>query len=327
MKTLCIRLKETDPFLNLATEEYLLKNCSADIFMLWQSRNAVVVGKHQNALAEINHRYVKEKQMVVARRLSGGGTVFQDEGNLNFTFIKNVERIDQINYREFTDLMVGLLNKLGINASAGPHNAIFAGGRKISGSADHVHKLRVMHHGTLLFNSHLVRLQRALKADLSLFEDKAIQSNRSEVTNISEQLKRPMSLEEFSGFLFTEVCQSYPEHRIADLSDEDMQAIERLKTEKYCRWDWIYGYSPRYRYRNEVAAGGKKIRFSLSVEKGRIADSSWEGDLTAPTVALLGNALQSLRHDDEALRPAIHALDSLLRKEGFSAALLTEKII
>jgi lipoate-protein ligase A len=130
MTTLCIQLKSTDPYLNLATEEFLLKNYNCDIFMIWRSLDAVVVGKHQNALAEIDHRYVRENRVCVARRISGGGTVFHDEGNLNFTFIKNVERVDQINYHLFTQIIVDVLNKLGLPAYASRHNAIFVDQKK-----------------------------------------------------------------------------------------------------------------------------------------------------------------------------------------------------
>lgn len=325
--TLCFQLTDTDPYFNLATEEYLLKHYTCDIFMVWRSQSAIVVGKHQNALAEINHRYVSENNICIARRLSGGGTVFHDEGNLNFTFMKNVEKVDQINYQQFTGQMVDILKKLGLNVNASRHNAIFLDQKKISGSADHVYKLRVMHHGTLLFNSHLGRLRNALQADLSRFEDRAIQSNRSEVTNIADYLKKEMTIGEFAGFIFTQVSHSYPDYRVAALTAEDLKAIEKLKNEKYSQWDWIYGYSPRYTYRNEILLPGKKVSFVFQVEKGKIKESVWEGDISGQLSSLLANTLESRNHDYQVLKPAILAIEPQLEQEGLPARILLEKII
>jgi lipoate-protein ligase A len=325
--TLCLQLKNRDPYLNLATEEYLLKNYTCDVFMIWRSQKAIVVGKHQNALAEINHRYVRENKVCVARRLSGGGTVFHDDGNLNFTFIKNIERVDQINYQQFTGQMVDVLKKLGLKVYASRHNAIFLDQKKISGSADHVYKTRVMHHGTLLFNSHLGQLEDALKVDLSRFEDKAIQSNRSEVTNMADHLSKKMNIEEFAAFIFDQISRTYSDCQVAGLTPEDLNAIENLKNEKYSQWDWIYGYSPKYRYRNEINTPEKKVSFMFFVEKGKIKESTWEGDISGQLSSLLANALESRNHDYEMLKPVILTLETQLKQEGLSARMLLEKII
>lgn len=327
MMTLCFQIKDTDPYLNLATEEYLLRNYTCDIFMLWRSQSAIVVGKHQNALAEINHRYVSENNICVARRLSGGGTVFHDEGNLNFTFIKNVERVDQINYQQFTMQMVDVLQKLGLKVYAGQHNAIFLDQQKISGSADHVYKLRVMHHGTLLFNSHLSRLRNALQSDLPKFEDKAIQSNRSEVTNIADHLTKKMNMEEFGKYIFGQLCQTYPDCKLTALTEKDLKAIEKLKNEKYSQWNWIYGYSPKYKYRNEILMPDKKISFVFQVEKGKIKESLWQGDISGKLSSLLENALESQKHDYQVLKTVILDIEPQLEEEGLSAGILLEKII
>jgi lipoate-protein ligase A len=327
MTTLVLQMKDTDPYMNLAAEEYFLKNYTADIFMIWRSKSAIVVGKHQNALAEINHRYVRENDICIARRLSGGGTVFHDPGNLNFTFIKNVERVDQINYQLFTQRIIEILKKLGLEAYEGRHNAIFLDHKKISGSADHVYRRRVLHHGTLLFSSRLDQLQSALKVDLSRFEDKAIQSNRGEVTNISGYLKKEMTIEEFAGFILARIIQTYPDHRITELTSQDRQAIDKLKKEKYSQWNWIYGYSPKYKYRDEIITSGKKISFMLAVEKGKIKESAWEGDISGNLAGLLSSGLESLNHDYEVLKPVIMRLEQQLHQEGIAAGLLLERIV
>ncbi|MEL7585254.1 MAG: lipoate--protein ligase [Prolixibacteraceae bacterium] len=327
MTTHCLQLKDTDPYFNLAAEEYFLKSQADDFIMTWRSKSAVVVGKHQNALAEINHRYVRENQICVARRLSGGGTVFHDPGNLNFTFIRQVDQVDRINYSLFTQLMISILKKLQLDVYANQHNAIFLDQKKVSGSADHVHRRRVMHHGTLLFNSHLHQLRDALNVDLSRFDDKAIQSNRSEVVNLSGFLPSDMTMEKFSDFIFHQLVQTSTDHVVREITSQERQDIETLRDEKYCRWNWIYGYSPRYRYRNELPAAGKKVSFMLSVEKGIIKESAWMGDISARLAAMLTNALEGRNHDYEMLKQVIPGLETQLQNEGFSAELLLEKIL
>ena len=327
MTALCISLKSADPYFNLAAEEYFLKNYSDEIFLLWQSESAIVVGKHQNALAEINHRYVRENQIRVARRLSGGGTVFHDMGNLNYSFMKQVDRVEKINYSDFARLMTGILNELGLNAYTTKSNDILIDGKKISGSAEHVYKNRILHHGTLLFDSQLDQLKDALKVDLSRFEHKAVQSNRSEVTNISGYLNKPMSIQEFSGFILNSVARSYPNARIKTLTEQDIKAIEALRKEKYSRWDWIYGYSPRYRYHNEMKTGTGKICFSLSVEKGKIKESEWKGNLSGGLAELLSKQLESLNHDYEAIKPSLLAISRQLQNEKADPFALLDKIL
>lgn len=310
MITLCINQTSTDPYFNLAAEEYFLKNFQEDFFMLWRSRPSVVVGKHQNALAEINHEFVRKNQIPVVRRLSGGGTVFHDPGNVNFTFIRSVEKISEVNFKVFTVPVVNALKKLGVEAYTTGRNDLLIDGKKISGNAEHVHKNRVLHHGTLLFNSHLEALKGALKVDLSRFEDKAVQSNRSEVTNISDYLPDPVSVEEFTGFLFSEISQCYPEFRVYDLTTEDIQAIEKLRIEKYQSWEWIFGYSPRYRFTNKLETANGEILVSLLVEKGLISEVSVSGVVPAKIGKEISEALLGCRHDLEAAEAALLGLNT-----------------
>ena len=297
MTAICVQQKEADPYFNLAAEEYLLKNFTEDVFMLWQSESAIVVGKHQNALAEINHRYVYENGIHVARRLSGGGTVFHDPGNLNFTFIKMVDRIDQVNFRIFTQPIVEVLKKLGLEAYSSGRNDLLLEGKKISGNAEHVFKRRVLHHGTLLFDSHLEKLRNALKVDLSRFEDKAVQSNRSEVANIIDFIEEKMSVQQFADFIFEGIKSTNPDARIFEFSEEDKRAIQQLRDEKYTTWEWIYGYSPKYKFTNQMQLNGKQISFTLQVIKGIIDSIEWRGDLSTEHAIVLSNTLLGARHD------------------------------
>ena len=273
----CIHLKTTDPYFCLAAEEYLLKNFSEDIFMLWQSEKAVVVGKHQNLLAEINYPFVRENNIALCRRISGGGTVFHDSGNVNFSFIKNVKSTAEISFKMFTAPVVGALAKLGITATTSGRNDLLVEGLKISGNAEHVYKNRVLHHGTLLFNSDLQNLGQAIKVTPGKYESKAVQSNRSPVANISQFLKIPMTTGEFIQFLLDFQLEN-SENSLFNLTENDVQTIEKLSAEKFKTWEWNFGYSPKYSFKNEVEIEGKKLSVKLVVEKGVIVEAEILGN-------------------------------------------------
>ena len=277
MITLCLKHNNLDTYFNLAAEEYLLKNFTDDFFIIWRSERSIVVGKHQNALAEINHGFVRDNQIQVVRRLSGGGTVFHDPGNVNFTFIRTVKEISEVNFNLFTQPVVQSLQKLGIAAYTTGRNDLMVDGKKISGNAEHVYRKRVLHHGTLLFNSDLSKLEGALQVDLSRFEDKSIQSNRSLVTNISGYLKEKMTVEEFSDFIFNDVENAFQNKKTYRFTEQDIAAIEVLRNEKYATWDWNYGYSPKYVFRNRILSPSGEIEVEINVAKGIIREIKAEG--------------------------------------------------
>lgn len=321
MVTLCINQSNSDPYFNLAAEEYFLKNFKEDFFMLWRSKRSVVVGKHQNALAEINHEFVRDNQIPVARRLSGGGTVFHDPGNVNFTFIRNVEKISEVNFKVFTVPVVEALKKLGVDAYTTGRNDLLIDGKKISGNAEHVHRNRVLHHGTLLFDSHLELLKGALKVDLAKFEDKAVQSNRSEVTNIANYLPKPISVEEFTNFLFNEISRNYPEFQVYEPTAEDIEAIEKLSFEKYQTWDWIFGYSPKYRFNNSLNTLDGAIIINLLVEKGIVSEANITGAILPKIAQKLAEVLVGCRHDFNAVNEKINKIDTIFDLQDFVKAL------
>ena len=282
---LCIHLKNTDPFFCLAAEEYLLKNFSDDIFMLWQSEKAVVVGKHQNLLAEINYPFVLENNIALCRRISGGGTVFHDAGNVNFSFIKNVKSPAEISFKQFTAPVVDALAKLGIEATTSGRNDLLIEGLKISGNAEHVYKNRVLHHGTLLFNSDLKNLGQAIKVVPGKYESKAVQSNRSLVANILQFLKAPITTEEFIQFLL-DVQLENAENSHYFLNENNIQSIEKLSTDMFRTWEWNFGYSPKYSFKNEVEIEGKTLKIEMKVERGIIVDIKIGGDFFTMEIAL-----------------------------------------
>jgi lipoate-protein ligase A len=298
---LCIHLKNTDPYFCLAAEEYLLKNFTEDIFMLWQSEDTVVVGKHQNALGEINYPFIRDNNITVARRISGGGTVFHDAGNVNFTFIKNVKSPAEISFKQFTKPVLEALAKLDIEATTSGRNDLLIEGKKISGNAEHILKKRVLHHGTLLFNSDLRNLGQAIKVIPEKYKSKAVQSNRSEVANISSFLKKEISIESFIKFLI-DVQLEKGGNIFYELDENDIQKTELLVTEKFKNWDWNYGYSPKYSFKNESEIEGKGLSVRLEVKKGRIENCSISGAYFSDEIATsLVDQLQNKRHSFEEI--------------------------
>ena len=269
--------KSLDPFFNMAAEEYLVKNSQDEIFMLWQNDNTIVIGRNQNTLSEINYDYVKENNINVVRRMSGGGAVFHDMGNINFTFIFNSDN-DFSNYEKFTRPIISFLRTLGVEASLSGRNDLLIGDKKISGNAQYMHKNRILHHGTLLYSAASDKLTSALKVSEDKIKSKGIKSVKSRITNISEHLDSPMPAEEFikelAAFMKAEgnISCEY------DLS-KDKTAIEKLRNEKYATWDWNFGYSPKYSFTKKERFPSGCVEVCMNVNlNGYIENAKIFGD-------------------------------------------------
>lgn len=237
---LCINNEHIDPYFNLAAEEYLLKNFSENIFMLWQNEPSVILGKHQNAFAEIDVDFAQLHNLKIARRFSGGGTVFHDLGNLNLTFI---ETSNNINFDRFTDRILDLLANIGIEASADKRRAINIDGLKISGSAQCIHKNRAMFHATLLFSSDLSILTKTLEGDENTEKgiDKRLQvkSVKSPVTNIAEHISN-VNLNDFKHYIINYFISSNGNNVLYSFNNKDLGSIEQLRQDKYIRPEWNF---------------------------------------------------------------------------------------
>jgi len=256
-----------DPYFNIAAEEYLLKSRDEDILMLWQSEASVIVGKHQNTIAEINQRFAGENNIPVIRRISGGGTVYHDLGNINFTLITSEplrERL--IDFRKFTTPILNFLQGLGIDASYEGKNNLTINGKKFSGNSAHIFKNRVMHHGTLLFSSELDILEKIIRPEQFQIEDRAVQSIRANVTNLKNHLPDIPTSNEFKLTLQKHLFNYFNINNINNLNDEEISAIEKLVVEKYKLWDWNFGYSPKYIFKNK----SEEMQAEIHVKNGLI---------------------------------------------------------
>ncbi|MEI6682191.1 MAG: lipoate--protein ligase [Bacteroidota bacterium] len=304
---LIIRRHNTDPYFNLATEEYVLKNFEEDSFMLWRNAPSIIVGKHQNTLAEINVDYVKSNNIPVVRRLSGGGAVFHDLGNLNFTFIQKGHEESLIDFRKYTLPILEVLEKIGINARFEGRNDLTIDGMKFSGNAEHIWKNRVLHHGTLLFSAHMPDLAAALHADPLKFTDKAVKSVRSRVTNISEHLKEPIDVLQFATLIQEHIAEKYPDAKFLDLTAEDHEKIYELVRNKYNTWEWNFGYSPNYNFKKIVRTEKSgTIEFDLDVHNGIIQHIKIFGDYFSKfDTEDIETALTGVAHQEPVIRETL----------------------
>jgi lipoate-protein ligase A len=226
---ICIKNEDTNPYFNLAAEEYVLKNFSDNAFMLWRNAPSIIVGNHQNTLAEINTEYVKENNIDVVRRLSGGGAVFHDLGNLNFTFIKNIDKNkDKVDFSTFTQPIIDVLRNMNINANFEGRNDIVIDGKKISGNAQHTNGNRILHHGTLLFSSVMTDLSNALKVNPLKFKDKAVKSVKSRVSNISDHMPEKTDVLTFRNRIMDYIVSTHEGAYLYEYTNEDRKKINQL---------------------------------------------------------------------------------------------------
>ncbi len=322
---LIIRRHNTDPYFNLATEEYVLKNFREDSFMLWRNNPCIVVGKHQNTLAEINVEYVKRNNIPVVRRLSGGGAVFHDLGNLNFTFIQTGKKESLIDFRKYTLPILEVLQELGVDARFEGRNDLTIGGKKFSGNAEHLWSNRVLHHGTLLFSSHMPNLAEALNADPLKFQDKGIKSVRSRVTNISDHLPAPMDVLQFADIIQNHITGMYPDARMVELSEEDHDNIHELVRTRYGTWEWNFGYSPNYNFKKVIRTEKSgTLEFDLDVRNGTIVHIKIFGDyFNRFDTEDIEAALTGVPHQEKEIRKVLEPFNL----DDYFAGIRTDELV
>lgn len=270
-----------DPCYNLAFEEYLLTNHrEGDLLILWQNEPTVVVGAHQNTAEEIDRAYVESHGIHVVRRSTGGGAVYHDLGNLNYSFITDVEDRENLSLQVFTEPVIRALAEMGVKAAATGKNDILIGDCKVSGTAQRLDGNRVLHHGTLLFDSDLSVVSAALAPHPTKYASKSKKSVRSRVGNIREMLPRDMDLPTFQRLLLESLTGEgnvVPER----LCDAEREIIEELAENKYRSYEWTYGRSPAYSLRGERRTDGGTVEVYAEVRQGLLCEIQFFGDFMA----------------------------------------------
>lgn len=270
-----------DPFFNHAAEEYLMNNFDEEVFMLWINKPSILIGRNQNTLSEINLDYVKENDILVVRRLSGGGTVYNDLGNINFSFITYRNSSDtqvKNGFEKFALPVINALQSLGVNAVFTGRNDIIIDGKKFSGNAQYFQKDKLLHHGTLLYSCDMSKLSLALKSKAIKFVDKSVKSVGARVTNIAEHMNSEMSLLEFREYLRNYVVKTHGIETIYEFNEKDLEGINKIAKERFETWEWNYGKSPNYKYTNSVKYPSGVVEYHLDVENGQITNISIYGD-------------------------------------------------
>ncbi|MDL2313880.1 lipoate--protein ligase [Desulfovibrio sp. OttesenSCG-928-C14] len=304
-----LKMPGTDPYLNLATEDYILTNLTqGDYLLLWRNNNTIVVGLHQNTQEEINSVFVEERKVSVVRRRTGGGAVYHDLGNLNFSFITDAREAALITMERFTLPIVEALREMGLEAEASGRNDILVGGKKVSGNAQALLRGRILHHGTLLFNSDLSVLSQALKVKPEKFLSKSVKSVRGRVGNISEFLQEPMSVEEFGDRILACVSRNSQAEELV-FSPEERAAIQDLRDSRYLTWEWNFGRSPKFNFHNIEKYDGGFLELFLDVREGVIDSCAFYGDFMAlRPAAEVAEKLTGARYERGAVAAILAAL-------------------
>ncbi len=301
----------TDPRINLAIEEYALKNLDINesYLLFYINQPSIIIGKNQNTIEEINTDYVEKQGLHVVRRLSGGGAVYHDLGNLNFSFITKDDGESFHNFKKFTEPVVTALHKLGVKAELSGRNDIIAEGRKISGNAQFSTKGRMFSHGTLLFDSEMENVVSALNVKKDKIESKGIKSIRSRVANISEFLSKKMTIEEFRSTLLDFI---FDDNNVEEyiLTEEDWKKIHELSKERYQNWDWNYGKSPKFNLQHSNRFPIGQIDVRLEVNKGIIENCKIYGDFFGVgNIEEIEEKLTGTRYERKEIAQSLEGVD------------------
>ncbi|MBM9832309.1 lipoate--protein ligase, partial [Enterococcus faecalis] len=269
-----------DPAYNIALESYAFRELTGEdeIFILWINEPAIIIGKHQNALAEINKEYTDAHGIHVVRRLSGGGAVYHDLNNLNYTIISNKADEGAFDFKTFSKPVIDTLAGLGAEANFTGRNDLEIDGKKICGNAQAYYKGRMMHHGCLLFDVDMTVLGDALKVSKDKIESKGVKSVRARVTNINNEVPEKITVQEFSDAILEQMKKEYPNMTEYVLSEDELEHIQEIRDTKFGTWDWNFGETPEYTIERNVRYPAGKITTFAKVEKSVIESIKIYGD-------------------------------------------------
>lgn len=303
---------QTNPRLNLALEEYALRNFTSqsDYLLFYINEPSIIIGRNQNTLEEINHDYIDKNNIHVVRRVSGGGAVYHDFGNLNFSFITNHDVTRFSNFKKFTEPVISALSKIGVVAELKGRNDILINDKKISGTAQFSTGKRMISHGTLLFDTDLGEVANALQVKMSKIISKGHKSVRSRVANISEFINRPIKIEEFRALLLSGLYEERETFETYHLTPEEWKAVHALKEEKYDSWDWNYGRSPKFNIQRSKRFPVGEIDVRMFVEKGYLTELKIFGDFFGKEpIEDLENLLNGVKYDKEEISKKLNGVN------------------
>ena len=273
-----VHSKSFNAYFNIATEEYLLENFDDNIFYLYQNSPSIIVGRKQNTLAEINLNYVRDNHIPVVRRLSGGGAVFHDIGNLNFCFIIRNEKRHENGFEKYTKPILDVLNEMGVKAKLEGRNDLTIEGKKFSGNAKYFRENDLLQHGTILYISNLSDISKALNVNPLKYKDKAVKSIKSRITNVSNHLSNFVSLHDFIEIVLSHVKKMYSEAEYYTLNDRDIVSINKIVEDKYRTWEWNYGSTPEYNFTKSIKTKCGSLQATMMVKQGYIEQLQFYGD-------------------------------------------------
>ena len=332
MSTHCIIHNDTDPYFNLAMEEYLFSRSAETgdgYVVLWRNRPTVVVGRFQNTAGEVNSSFIKERSVEVVRRMTGGGAVYHDLGNLNYTFILPVRDRDSkgLDFALYTKPLLDYLNEINVSASLSGRNDLSIEGKKFSGNAQHVSRDTLLHHGTILFDACLEDVAEALSVDPEKFRSKGVASVRSRVTNVAPHLSESMDIKDFTEGLMRFFAAPF-DGEIRELSREEIDEITLLRESKYTTWDWVWGASPPFSMTAEKRFEKGKVQVYLDVKSGTIEQAAIRGDFfSVGNPVDLEKVLVGVKYDVESVSGALSQLNMSDYLMGISGEDLVSLIV
>ncbi|HGI4768257.1 TPA: lipoate--protein ligase [Streptococcus agalactiae] len=302
-----------DPAYNVALEAYAFQKLTDidEIFILWINEPAIIIGRHQNTIQEINKEFIDKNGIYVVRRLSGGGAVYHDLNNLNYTIISNNTQEGAFDFQTFSKPVIDTLAKLGVKAEFTGRNDLEINGQKFAGNAQAYYKGRMMHHGCLLFDVDMSVLGQALKVSKDKIESKGIKSVRARVTNIVDHLSDKITVQEFSDAILAQVKEEYPEMDEYVLSDAELSEIQAMRDNQFATWDWTYGKAPEYTIERGVRYPAGKITTYANVENSTIKSVKIFGDFFGvKPVDDIEKMLEGVRYDYKDVLAALKTVDT-----------------
>lgn len=302
-----------DPAYNVALEAYAFQKLTDidEIFILWINEPAIIIGRHQNTIQEINKEFIDKNGIHVVRRLSGGGAVYHDLNNLNYTIISNNTQEGAFDFQTFSKPVIDTLAKLGVKAEFTGRNDLEINGQKFAGNAQAYYKGRMMHHGCLLFDVDMSVLGQALKVSKDKIESKGIKSVRARVTNIVDHLSDKITVQEFSDAILAQMKEEYPEMDEYVLSDAELSEIQAMRDNQFATWDWTYGKAPEYTIERGVRYPAGKITTYANVDNSTIKSVKIFGDFFGvKPVDDIEKMLEGVRYDYKDVLAALKTVDT-----------------